>query len=323
MSTVSGVFPNAITPTFAPSTDPASSARLRRENETIVFTPVEQLEENAGSRRTAIEQPGRLEAEQNVKVTEQALFTDEAAEADRSADISATEGSGESGRFDVRDESRRSQDTVERSAAESDDLSDIEQAQLEADLALIEELAARDQEVRAHEQAHQSVGGQYAGSMEFTYTTGPDGVRYATGGEVPISVSEIPDNPEATLEKARTVRAAALAPAEPSAQDRQVAALASQMILDAQVEIRQEATEAQEAAAEESSEQSDLNSEAEERAEATSEAEEERSALVAEQNEERLQEILQKTQESVISALEAAYQSERREDIGFNLDTTV
>ena len=47
---------------------------------------------------------------------------------------------------------------------------------------------------------------------------------YATTGEVSVDTSAIPNDPEASIEKMRTVIAAALAPAEPSSQDRQVAA---------------------------------------------------------------------------------------------------
>jgi len=105
------------------------------------------------------------------------------------------------------------------------------------ELKLIKKLEARDLEVRAHEQAHQAVGGQYAGAASFTYQRGPDGVNYAIGGEVQIDASEIPGNPEATIQKADQVKRAALAPAEPSVQDRSVAALANQIKLQAQSEL--------------------------------------------------------------------------------------
>ncbi|MEM7498665.1 MAG: putative metalloprotease CJM1_0395 family protein [Pseudomonadota bacterium] len=91
---------------------------------------------------------------------------------------------------------------------------------------LISRLAARDREVRAHEQAHARVGGQHAGSPSYTYQTGPDGKRYAIGGSVAIDVSPVPGDPEATIAKMDRVKAAALAPAEPSAADRRIATLA-------------------------------------------------------------------------------------------------
>jgi len=104
-------------------------------------------------------------------------------------------------------------------------------------LQVLAELKARDREVRAHEQAHQSVGGQYASAPSYTYQRGPDGVQYAIGGEVQIDISPVAGNPQATIDKMRTVRAAALAPAEPSGQDRAVAAEAMQLMLQAQQEL--------------------------------------------------------------------------------------
>ncbi|MEJ2669887.1 MAG: putative metalloprotease CJM1_0395 family protein [Gammaproteobacteria bacterium] len=109
----------------------------------------------------------------------------------------------------------------------------------EAELKQIRELKARDLEVQRHEQAHASAGGAYAGSPSFEYVTGPDGVRYAVSGEVSIDASAVPNDPEATLEKATAVRQAALAPAEPSAQDRRVAAEASHLAAQARVELLQ------------------------------------------------------------------------------------
>ncbi len=92
--------------------------------------------------------------------------------------------------------------------------------------AVVDQLAARDREVRNHEEAHARVGGQYAGNPSYTFQQGPDGKQYAIGGEVPIDVSAVPDDPEATIAKMEVVKAAALAPAEPSGQDRKVAAIA-------------------------------------------------------------------------------------------------
>ncbi|WP_289107993.1 putative metalloprotease CJM1_0395 family protein [uncultured Pseudoalteromonas sp.] len=112
-----------------------------------------------------------------------------------------------------------------------------DQQQLELEQQQIEELKARDTEVRVHEQAHASVGGQYAGSPSYEYQRGPDGTNYAVGGEVQIDVSEIPGDPQATIDKMQTVRAAALAPAEPSSADRAIAADATQKMAAAQAEL--------------------------------------------------------------------------------------
>lgn len=114
------------------------------------------------------------------------------------------------------------------------------QNQVKAEQAVIQQLKLRDQEVRAHEQAHASVGGVHAGSASFTYTRGPNGALYATGGEVGISTSPVAGDPQATLQKARQVQAAAMAPLNPSSQDRAVAARAGRMALDARADLAAE-----------------------------------------------------------------------------------
>jgi SprA family protein len=108
----------------------------------------------------------------------------------------------------------------------------------------LRELRQRDREVRAHEQAHAAVAGSLAkGGPSFSYQRGADGQLYAIGGEVQIDTSAVADDPEATAEKARQVRRAALAPAQPSQQDRSVAAAASAIEAQARVEIAQQKTE--------------------------------------------------------------------------------
>ncbi len=103
---------------------------------------------------------------------------------------------------------------------------------------VISQLESRDREVRIHEQAHAAVGGQYVTSgPSYTYQTGPDGKRYAVGGNVGIDVSPIPNDPQATLAKARQVIQAAMAPAQPSSQDYAVAQSAQAMMQQAQQEL--------------------------------------------------------------------------------------
>ena len=107
----------------------------------------------------------------------------------------------------------------------------------------VRELSARDREVRAHEQAHANVGGRYAGSPTYSFQRGPDGKQYAVGGEVSIDVSPIAGDPQATIEKAAIVRRAALAPAQPSAQDRAVAAEATAIEQQARAELLAQRTD--------------------------------------------------------------------------------
>lgn len=112
----------------------------------------------------------------------------------------------------------------------------------------VAELSARDAEVRAHERAHQAVGGPYAGAVSYSYQTGPDGKRYAVSGEVPIDVSPVPGDPRATIEKMRVVKAAATAPAKPSTQDLNVAATATRILVQAQIELAAQRQEEREVA---------------------------------------------------------------------------
>ncbi len=124
------------------------------------------------------------------------------------------------------------------------DCEDCEEELTQEEQKIVEQLKARDREVKAHERAHQAAAGGLArGGPSYTYTTGPDGQRYAVGGEVQIDTSPVPDNPEATIRKAQTIRRAATAPAEPSAQDRSVAAAASKMEARARQELSQEKAE--------------------------------------------------------------------------------
>ncbi|VAW62161.1 SrpA-related protein [hydrothermal vent metagenome] len=113
-----------------------------------------------------------------------------------------------------------------------------EKVQLQQDTAMLSKLRARDREVRAHEGAHVAAGGSLVrGGPSYTLQKGPDGRSYAIGGEVQIDASPVDGDPNATLVKAGRIRSAALAPAEPSPQDRRVASNASQLASRARVDI--------------------------------------------------------------------------------------
>ena len=116
----------------------------------------------------------------------------------------------------------------------------------------VEELQARDQEVRIHEMAHVMAGGAYVtGGPSYEYQVGPDGKGYAVGGSVGIDTSSIAGDPEATIQKMQTVAAAALAPAKPSGQDHNVAAAARQAEATAKAELAKQQTEQPEQSEEE------------------------------------------------------------------------
>jgi hypothetical protein len=112
-----------------------------------------------------------------------------------------------------------------------------------SDQAAIAELQQIDRRVRAHEMAHLMSGnGVVRGGASYTYTRGPDGKNYAVGGEVPIDASP-GRTPEETLDKARTIERAALAPVDPSAQDRRVAAMAQRMAAEASLDLARQQRE--------------------------------------------------------------------------------
>lgn len=144
---------------------------------------------------------------------------------------------------DAADGESKPSESSEESQAKQQENQEKEQEQVE--FQQIQELEQRDIEVKAHEQAHAAVGGTHAGAPSYEYETGPNGKKYAVGGEVSIDVSK-ETTPEATIRKMQIVQAAALAPAEPSSQDRKVAAQAASNIAEAKVEsVKQNAETAE------------------------------------------------------------------------------
>lgn len=104
----------------------------------------------------------------------------------------------------------------------------------------VEKLKQRDAEVRAHEQAHiAAAAGLSTSAPTYTYQTGPDGKKYAVGGEVNVSFTES-GNPETDLRNAEAMKNSALAPSDPSSQDQSVAGEAEKLIQKAQQEISQQ-----------------------------------------------------------------------------------
>jgi len=111
------------------------------------------------------------------------------------------------------------------------------QALTSSEQAVISELRATDTAVHAHERAHIAAGGGVIrGGAVFTYEKAPDNALYAIAGEVGIDTSA-GNTPEETITKMQTVRAAALAPIDPSAADYQVASTASMLQMKARLEV--------------------------------------------------------------------------------------
>ncbi len=128
-------------------------------------------------------------------------------------------------------EEQDSQTTTESSETTTEQLTQEE-------LRVVDQLQQIDQEVRSHEMAHIAAGGSLITSgASFTYQQGPDGQNYAVGGEVSIDTSAVPGDPEATAQKMRQIRSAALAPGNPSSQDLKVASSASSEVAKAMSEI--------------------------------------------------------------------------------------
>jgi len=148
------------------------------------------------------------------------------------------------GRFNIRDNSESASKTDSLQKKSESKTVDSSGQYDEKTQREIDKLKKIDAEVRLHEQVHLSASGPYArGGANFQYTTGPDGKKYAVAGEVNIDTSEIPNNPQATIAKAQVIRRAALAPAEPSGQDRSVASEAAQMEMKAKQELLNQESE--------------------------------------------------------------------------------
>lgn len=150
-----------------------------------------------------------------------------------------TQADTSQGQSDTQDADEKKQQSLpaDERAPSGEELSEEDKAQ-------VQELKKRDAEVRAHEQAHLAAAGSLAqGGASFDYQSGPDGNRYAVGGEVSIDTSKVAGDPAATIAKAQRIRRAALAPAEPSSTDRSVASQASSMEAQARKELAQEKQE--------------------------------------------------------------------------------
>jgi SprA family protein len=126
------------------------------------------------------------------------------------------------------------QNTSNTAQGDTQEASETEALAIEQQIA---SLKKRDLEVKAHESAHASVGGSVTGAPSFSFKRGPDGKNYAVDGEVSVDISKVSGDPQATIAKMQKVYAAALAPQNPSAQDKQVAAQAAKNTAQAQSEI--------------------------------------------------------------------------------------
>jgi hypothetical protein len=136
----------------------------------------------------------------------------------------------------VKNEKGEEEGKKERDLSGKEELSDEDKRK-------VKELEKIDRNVHVHEEAHLNAAGGYArGGANYSYVTGPDGKRYANAGSVNLDTSPEKE-PEATIRKADFIRRAALAPADPSPSDRQIAADAVKMEQKAQTELAKQRQE--------------------------------------------------------------------------------
>lgn len=256
----SGVTKDVLVSTFSPVTEATdlSSSQNRLQQNAIVYSP-ESIAKSAVAAPPAvkIDDPAGERTTQDEGQTEERENAPDSGERqtiqpngnDQEGEAPVTEGATDTGGGE-----NQANQTGGQSSDEAPDTQSTSAGLKPEELEVVAELSARDQEVRTHEQQHQAVGGQFAGAASFSYQTGPDGVQYAVGGEVSIDISAVPNNPQATIEKMRIVRSAALAPAEPSAQDRSVAAAATRIMLQAQSELANQNAEQRQLEAQEAQE---------------------------------------------------------------------
>nr|WP_228757962.1 putative metalloprotease CJM1_0395 family protein [Idiomarina loihiensis] len=172
-------------------------------------------------------------------------LVNEPAKSDQSSNKADTQADRKpDAKADGKPDSKKATDKASKEV--TDNAEKNEQKLSEEEVEKVDELKSRDQEVRVHEQAHAAVGGQHAGSPSYEYERGPDGKSYAVGGEVQIDVSPVNGDPQATIQKMQLVRRAALAPAQPSAADRSIAAEAANKATQARAELAQMQVEASE-----------------------------------------------------------------------------
>ena len=214
---ITSVYPNVTPYVGNPAVDLARRENLKRD----IIEPVAQMERSAAEKGVISEDKSRNSTQNNP------TYSDEIK--NRGTELKqAVEG-----RSQERDpEGRSGQDSSGQSGRDSQQES-TEQRKLA-------ELKKRDAEVRSHEQAHASAGGDLAAAPSYKFELGPDGKQYAVGGEVNIDLAMVPGDPQATIVKMQKVRAAALAPADPSSADRSVAVEATKRILQAQTELAQQ-----------------------------------------------------------------------------------
>jgi len=258
VGTVSSSSRDIAASTLTSSVTVSLSSSNKAEALTNIAVPPVYSRVSVGATTTNQLSPSRNNVERPV--TDENSNQEEASDVDlagrpTTSDKSAVEGDeGDENSAGEQEGSEPAENARARAEGEQTEEQSPPQGQLtEEQLQVVQALQARDREVRAHEQAHKSVGGSLAGAVSFSYQSAPNGQRYAVGGEVPIDTSIVSGDPAATIRKMTTVRAAATAPVDPSAQDQSVAAFASRQLAQARKDLAAENIESQRVQASEGS----------------------------------------------------------------------
>lgn len=214
----------------------AYTTQLNPVYETTPASPIKK-QEDSDAQKTGPGYPGEINDEAIISDEAKALLANEQASAQtESTDEAETSGQIASTNAEDSEETSDAKKTEDKTTGNKTELNTEEQKQ-------ITELKTRDIEVKAHEQAHiAAAAGINASAPSYSYETGPDGKRYAVGGEVNISFTESSD-PASNISKAEAMKTAALAPADPSAQDRSVARHADQIIAEQRKELSEQQRE--------------------------------------------------------------------------------
>ena len=208
---------------------------LRRENQQReVIAKPEALNQSAAEKGVASDKErGRTPAQNN----EQVDFANLRKQAELANDVIGDGSEGDEGSPQGKSEQsgNGSAETTENTEAQGNE--NKSNSEIFAEQQEVKSLKRRDQEVRSHELAHAAVGGPFTGAPNYSFEVGPDGKKYAIGGEVSVDLAPVDGDPNATIAKMQKVHAAALAPANPSIQDTRVAASAAKLIAQAQSEL--------------------------------------------------------------------------------------
>lgn len=214
----------------------AQAADQSARNEVAQPTVLEQFTQVFGDAKAQVSQVEDPAIASNPDDRQQAL-ADVFAKNDNQLEKQAQEEASQKQQAAAVEQAKQQQSQAQQAQEQAKQAQEKAQAQQQQQ---VDSLKARDSEVKAHEHAHATFGGQYAQSPSFKYEKGADGQRYATDGEVQIDVSAVGGDPLATINKMKQVYAAAMAPVDPSSADIRVAAEALQKMNEAKVKLAEE-----------------------------------------------------------------------------------